>query len=114
VLAIPGNLAYAVAYVTKERVVNMDKTAAATKGDIDDILNVLNTMMGRIDERFVRVEDRLDKIEIRLDQVELRLDRVEARLDSIEGEQCATTNQLTRLNDWAEYAGKRLGVPFAH
>lgn len=62
----------------------MDKAAVATRKDIEDILNVLGTIMKQFDERFNALEVRTDGIEQRLGNIEQRLEKVEKKVEKIE------------------------------
>lgn len=114
----------------------------ATRKDIDELLDLMRTFMGQVDERFTGVEGRLDGVERRLDGVERRAIRIEHNVDELkvdlkqiqkdmqrilnhidsiekdisinEDERAVIGMQLTRLHDWVEKAASKVGVEFTH
>lgn len=53
---------------------------AATRKDIDDVLNVLDAMMSRIDERFSKVEGSVVETQGKVQAILNHLDHIEARI----------------------------------
>ena len=91
----------------------MSTSPAATRNDIDDVLNVLDVMMTRIDERFAKTENSLKEIQNQVQNILDHLDSIEKRLEISEDERLVMAHQLTRLHDWVEQAAKRIDVKFA-
>ena len=91
----------------------MSTSPAATKKDIDDVLQTLDIMMTRFDERFNKVEISLGKIQEQVQNILNQLDNIEKRLEISEDERLVMAHQLTQLHDWVERAAKRIDVKFA-
>lgn len=92
----------------------MDSTAAVTRKDIDDVLNVLDVMMTRIDERFSKVETTLTDTQKQVQNILNQLDHMEKWLEISEDERLVMAHQLTQLHEWVEKAAARIDVKFAH
>jgi archaellum component FlaC len=84
----------------------MATSTSVTRKDIDDVLNVLNVMMTRIDERFTKVESTLVETQKRVQDILNQLDHINKRL--------VMAHQLTQLHEWVEKAAARIDVKFAH
>lgn len=107
----------------------MSKTDPATKGDLqnlhgiftkdmgslrremragfDDILQVIDTLVTRFDERFTRLETAFAKQQADIQQILIRLDHIEKSLEISEQERLVMGHQLDRLDKWVhELAGK--------
>jgi hypothetical protein len=69
----------------------MNGSAAATREDIEDILQVLNVIVVKIDQRF---------------------NRLEKRVATSGEERMILVHQLARVTDWAEEVGDYIGIPF--
>lgn len=92
----------------------MSTDPVATRKDIDDVLQVLDVMMTRIDERFTKTEDSLAETQKQVRSIINHLDSIEKQLEISEDERLVMAHQLTRLHDWVEKAAKRIDVKFAH
>jgi archaellum component FlaC len=92
----------------------MAAEATITRKDIDDVLNVLDIMMTRIDERFSKVESTLGDTQKHIQNILNQLDNIEKRLEISEDERLVMAHQLTRLHEWVEKAAARIDVTFAH
>jgi septation ring formation regulator EzrA len=115
------------------------KLDRAFKAQTDEILGMLSTVVGQVDERFNKLEDkfggledkftihdikseaRFDKIETKLDKLQDDMSSVLNRLDSIEkdislndDERQVMGMQLNRIHDWIEKTAKKVGVEFVH
>lgn len=91
----------------------MSANAAATRKDIDDILNVLDVMMTRIDDRFNKIENNVTKLQKTVGDIQNQLDSIEKKLEISEDERLVMAHQLTQLHEWVELAAKRIGIKFA-
>lgn len=56
----------------------MDKSAVATRKDIDDVLDVIKDLVARFDERFKEIDVRFERMEARFDK---RFDRLDKKVD---------------------------------
>lgn len=92
----------------------MSASPAATREDIDDVLQVLDVMMTKIDERFTKVESGLAKTQKQMQHILNQLDGLEKGLEISDDERLIMAHQLTQLHDWVERAAKRIDVKFAH
>ncbi|MES2971086.1 MAG: hypothetical protein V4702_02070 [Patescibacteria group bacterium] len=92
----------------------MTTKAGATTKDIDDVLQVLDTMMARIDERFNKIETSLETAQKQTHNILNHLDSIEKRLEISDDERLVMAHQLTRLHAWVEQAAERIDVKFAH
>jgi archaellum component FlaC len=92
----------------------MSNPVAATREDIDDVLNVLDVMMTKIDERFNKSETNHAELHRQMQSILNHLDSLEKRLEISEDERLVMAHQLTRLHDWVERAAERINIKFAH
>lgn len=92
----------------------MSTSPAATRKDIDDVLQVLDVMMTRIDERFTKVEGDLTETQKQIQRILNHLDGIEKRIEISDDERLVMAHQLTRLHEWAEQAAERIDLKFAH
>lgn len=92
----------------------MVTNSSVTRKDIDDVLNVLDVMMTRIDERFSGIEITLTKTQKQVQNILNQLDGIEKRLEISEDERLVMAHQLTQLHEWVEKAASRIDVKFAH
>ncbi len=92
----------------------MTAETVVTRKDIDDVLNVLDIMMTRIDERFTHVESTLSDTQKKIQNILNQLDGIEKRLEISEDERLVMAHQLTQLHEWVEKAAARIDVKFAH
>ena len=92
----------------------MNSASSATRKDIDDVLNVLDVMMTRIDERFSKTETALADTQKQLHNILNQLDHIEKRLEISEDERLVMAHQLTQLHEWVEKAAARIDIKFAH
>jgi hypothetical protein len=61
----------------------------ATKGDIDNIVVLIQDMMGRMDQWFEAVDRRFDGIDRRFAATDSRLDRIAETLAGVQGQMAA-------------------------
>ena len=92
----------------------MSTSPAATRKDIDDVLQVLDVMMTRIDERFTKTESALEKAQVQIQNILNQLDNIEKRIEISDDERLVMAHQLTQLHAWVEQAAERIDVKFAH
>lgn len=92
----------------------MSTGPAATRKDIDDVLQVLDVMMTRIDERFTKVEGGVADMQKQIQHILNHLDSIEKRLEISDDERLVMAHQLTRLHEWVEQAAERIDLKFAH
>ncbi|KAG5999422.1 hypothetical protein E4U21_006856 [Claviceps maximensis] len=83
------------------------KNLPAIDGGVQ-IMAMLNTMMNKMDERFVGLEQRFEKVEQRLGRIEQRLDGVERRLDGVERRVGAVEQRLTTVEQRLTTVEQRL------
>ncbi|MCA9346443.1 hypothetical protein KC960_03050 [Candidatus Saccharibacteria bacterium] len=95
---------------------------AATKEDLnkldlkiekrfDDLVEIMQTFMHQVDERFNRVEKDINDIKKSMDRLTNTLDAFVKRLDDIESDNTARDAQFARLVDWAKEVSKKTGIP---
>lgn len=75
----------------------MSANTTATRKDIDDVLNVLDVMMIRIDERFSKIEGGVAETQKKIQNILNQLDHIEKRLEISEDERLIMAHQLTQL-----------------
>lgn len=92
----------------------MNASATATRKDIDDVLQVLDIMMTRFDERFLKVENSLELTQKQANNIFNQLDSIEKQLGISDNERLVMAFQLTRLHDWVDKAAERIDVKFVH
>lgn len=92
----------------------MNTSPAATRKDIDDVLQVLDVMMTRIDERFTKVESGVIDMQKQIQHILNHLDSIEKRIEISDDERLVMAHQLTRLHEWVEQAAERIDLKFAH
>lgn len=92
----------------------MNANPQVTRKDIDDVLQVLDVMMTRIDERFTNIESTLSETQKKIQNIINQLDSIEKRLEISEDERLVMAHQLTQLHEWVEKAAQRIDLKFAH
>lgn len=92
----------------------MNASPQVTRKDIDDVLQVLDVMMTRIDERFTNIESTLSETQKKVQNILNQLDSIEKRLEISEDERLVMAHQLTQLHEWVEKAAQRIDLKFAH
>ena len=92
----------------------MNANTQVTRKDIDDVLQVLDVMMTRIDERFTNIESTLSETQKKILNIINQLDSIEKRLEISEDERLVMAHQLTQLHEWVEKAAQRIDLKFAH
>lgn len=100
---------------------NKTTDTTATRGDIDEVLHVLQGIMTQIDERFNRLEEKVDHIESEVVDVKASYDRLLntidtfiGRIDGYETEQAARDSQFAKLLAWARKVSEKTGVPLGN
>lgn len=66
----------------------------------EDMANVMDVMMTRIDERFTNLETALAKQQKDIQQILIRLDHIDKQLEINEQERLILGHQLERLDKW--------------
>ena len=92
----------------------MNASPQVTRKDIDDVLQVLDVMMTRIDERFTNIETTISETQKKVQNILNQLDSIEKRLEISEDERLVMAHQLTQLHEWVEKAAQRIDLKFAH
>ena len=77
---------------------------AATRDDIDEVLELLHTLMEQVDERFNEQEKKYDHLIITIDGFISRIDKYEVEL-------AARDAQFQCLLDWARKVSAKTGIP---
>lgn len=77
----------------------MSDVSAATRKDIDYVLQVLDVMMTRIDERFTKVAGTLIETQKQVHSILNHLDSIEKRIEISDDEALVMAHQLTQLHD---------------
>lgn len=92
----------------------MSTSTPVTRKDIDDVLQVLDVMMTRIDERFSGAETSVATVQKQIQRILNQLDAIEKHLEISEDERLVMAHQLTQVHDWVEKAAARINITFAH
>jgi predicted ATP-dependent protease len=77
---------------------------AATRDDIDEVLDLMKVFMKQVDERFSEQEKKYDHLITTIDGFIGRIDKYEIEL-------AARDAQFQRLLDWARKVSKKTGIP---
>ena len=77
----------------------------------EEIIDVLQTYMHRVDDRFNKIEKDISDIKSSIDRLTNTIDGFVKRLDEVETEQTARDAQFERLLEWAREVSKKTGVP---
>lgn len=77
---------------------------AATRDDIDEVLELLNTFIKQVDYRFNEQEKKYDRLITTIDGFISRIDKYEVEL-------AARDAQFQRLLEWARKVSSKTGVP---
>lgn len=77
----------------------------------DDLVDVMQTFMHQVDDRFNKLESRVDALDKKFDKLLNTIDGFIKRLDEVETEQTARDAQFQRLLEWAREVSKKTGVP---
>lgn len=77
---------------------------AATRDDIDEVLELLHTFMKQVDDRFNEQEKKYDRLITTTDGFISRIDKHEVEL-------AARDAQFQRLLDWARKVSSKTGIP---
>ena len=86
-----------------------DDVQTAIKAGTEDVLNVLDVMMTRIDERFRGLEDSFQKQQQDIQHILNQLDNIEKRLEISEQERLVMGHQLERLDTWVHELATKIG-----
>lgn len=103
----------------------------ATRGDIDDVLSVLQTFMKQVDDRFLGIDKQLMATDIKLSRIETMQDQQDellhqmndkydhlintidgfvGRIDRYETELAARDHKIERLEHWIKEIATSTGV----
>lgn len=74
---------------------------AALSAQTEEIVDVLQSFMHQVDERFNKVEKDISDIKLSIDRLTNTIDGFVKRLDEVESEQLSRDAQFDRLLDWA-------------
>lgn len=77
---------------------------AATRQDIDEVIDILRDFMKQVDERFTEQEKKYDRLIN-------TIDGFISRIDKYETEQAARDIQFDKLLVWARKVSEKTGVP---
>jgi len=77
----------------------------------EEIIDVLQTYMHRVDDRFNKIEKDISDIKKSIDRLTNTIDGFVKRLDDCETEQAARDAQFDRLLEWAKEVSKKTGIP---
>ncbi len=77
----------------------------------EEIIDVLQTYMHRVDNRFNKIEKDISDIKKSIDRLTNTIDGFVKRLDDFETEQAARDAQFDRLLEWAKEVSKKTGIP---
>lgn len=77
---------------------------AATRQDIDEVIDILRDFMKQVDERFTEQEKKYDRLIN-------TIDGFISRIDKYETEQATRDSQFDRLLVWARKVSEKTGVP---
>lgn len=92
-------------YVTK------DELEGVLKEQTEEIINVMQTFVQQMDERFTKIENKLDSLDQKYDHLINTIDGFISRIDKYETELAARDNQFEKLLDWARKVSVKTGIP---
>jgi septal ring factor EnvC (AmiA/AmiB activator) len=78
---------------------------------VDDMSNIVQSMMTQIVGEFDKVNTRMDKIERSIDRLTNTLDGFAKRVEDAQVENAARDAQFERLLEWAKEVSKKTGIP---
>jgi len=84
---------------------------AASRKDIDEVIDILHVFMKQVGDEFAGVKQRLDEQDRKYDRLITTIDGFISRIDKYEIEQLARDRQFSRLLDWARKVSEKTGVP---
>ncbi len=82
----------------------------ATRKDIDEVIDIMKTMMGQMSNQFAEVDSRLVTIDQKYDHLISTIDGFIGRIDKYETELAARDSQFERLLSWAKKVSKQTGI----
>jgi hypothetical protein len=74
---------------------------AATRADIDEVIEIMKGFMGQVSDQFVSINKRLDSLDQKYDHLISTIDGFLSRIDKYETELAARDNQFEKLVVWA-------------
>ena len=77
---------------------------AATREDVDEVIDLLKVFMKQVDSRFIEMENKYDHL---IDTI----DGFIGRIDKYEVELAARDAQFDRLVEWARKVSVKTGIP---
>ena len=100
-------------------------TEAATRKDIDEVIDIMKDFMGQVSDQFTevsnqftgvsdqfaRVNKRLDQLDHKYDHLINTIDGFVARIDKYETELAARDSQFEKLLVWARKVSEKTGIP---
>ena len=101
-----------------EKYITEEKFEKGIQRVVDELSDVMNSMMDRIDERFAKVEtdisdvkDRMTRLEESHDRLVNTIDGFVKRIEDYEVESRVRDAQFERLTLWAKEVSKKTGIP---
>ena len=61
-----------------------DRDQPATRGDVENLRDEMNSRFAQVDERFAKVDERFAKVDARFDQMDARFHQMDKRFDQMD------------------------------
>lgn len=87
----------------------MTKAAVATRKDIDDVIEAIQSLATNVDGRFDRLDTKVNKNSEDIKRILNHLDSIEKRLEISEQERIVIGHQLDRLDQWVNELAHKIG-----
>ena len=84
---------------------------AATRDDIDEVINIVKDFMAHVDIRFTHIESEISELKESHYRFLNTIDGFISRIDKYEVELAARDAQFQRLLEWARKVSSKTGVP---
>jgi archaellum component FlaC len=91
---------------------------AASREDIDEVIELLQGFTGQVSDEFVKVSDEFVEVKRGLAELDAKYDKLLnvidgfiSRIDKYELELAARDRQFARLLDWARKVSEKTGIP---
>ena len=88
----------------------MSKNVAATRADIDEVLEVLQNFISQVDTRFTKIEQDILGEKTSMNSLVNTIDGFIGRIDKYETELAARDHKIMRLENWLTEISKVTGV----
>lgn len=82
----------------------------ATRKDIDEVIDIIKTMMGQVSNQFTEIDGKLGTLDQKYDHLISTIDSFIGRIDKYETEIAARDSQFERLLAWAKKVSKQTGI----